>query len=1003
MSYHFSKHILQRIPLFPVNRYEQPLSETLLDPVFQAALYLASPQFYARLSKAGFDIKKMNGREINSATRYLNRACFRSTPFGYFASVNAGVWESGGRIHLRESADELRSFIQPAELVSQSLFRQGDAESSENSYEPNPTLYRVKKYFRFIREESGNNYKRSYQLQSTLYAVILNALLKYCKNGQSSNLIIERICRDARCTQEEGVEYFEFLKDAQILLQKQRATITGQVQDLLDHKSLTMNMAISNIDPAYELKNQSLLLAPSLQLLDKQLRTLIAEPAEEKSLLNTILVRNTVFNSVDISYQADLKQGLFALDKLCPEDQLPALKEFNGKFRKHFEGERIPLLLALDPELSIGYQAEPLESPNPLLETVNIRPRGGQLQTASWTEAHRCLMAAWIKMESRNDTVIFLEEKELKRLPGSQPSITGLGSSVLFNISEDGLFIESAGGCNPLALVGRFTLADPSISRVGKDIARQIENLNPDLIFAEILHLADPHIDNVNRREQLWTYQLPILAASIPGTETIRLDDLYVELAGSVALIWSKKHQKYVVPRLTSAYNHSIDQLPLFRFLADLSYQCGRTQLSFDLSHYFPGFSYYPRVMYQGVILSVATWIISPDELMELQNESDGTEAFMKLAERHRLPKKFIVSEGDQQLVFDQLKEADLRLFRETIRTHRQTVIREYLPQKSKEAVTGSETGNQYHVQFNAFMMPEEPLHLPAPHFVATEHHQQRKFIPGTEWLYLKLYVPRLAVNRLLLRLQTVINKKFIHGRISRWFFIRYEDHAPHIRLRLNIDPLDIDAILAALRLVLEDNVQQHLIREYQLDVYSRELERYQAAGIEATEEFFWYSSAFVVQFLKTRKSGNSIPSFQAAAFTIKVITEDFYSTAEQQLEFWQNAFENYFTEFEGKNLKVELDHKYRVHSQALDVFLQAPEPFPQKQLQHWLKKMRLKAIEINKKLDNNESKRDYLLSLIHVHLNRMFADQQREQEMVIYFLLFKWMRSRIARQKKGI
>ena len=202
---------------------------------------------------------------------------------------------------------------------------------------------------------------------------------------------------------------------------------------------------------------------------------------------------------------------------------------------------------------------------------------------------------------------------------------------------------------------------------------------------------------------------------------------------------------------------------------------------------------------------------------------------------------------------------------------------------------------------------------------------------------------------------------------------------------------------------MLEDNVHQHLIREYQLDVYSRELERYQAAGIEETEEFFWYSSEFVVHFLKAIKSGNRIPSFQAAAFTVKVITEGFYSAAEQQLEFWQNAFENYFTEFEGKNIKVELDHKYRVHSQELDVFLHALEPFPEKQLQHWLKKMRLKAIEINKKLDNNASKRDYLLSLIHVHLNRMFADQQREQEMVIYFLLSKWMRSRIARQKKGI
>lgn len=1004
-GFHFSKYVLQRIPIFPIAHIEKPLSEILCDPIFQAALYLASPQFYERLLKADFDISKLNTREVTTALRYFNRACYRATPFGYFASVNIGTWEYEGHIHLSETIEELRPYFQPSEWLVQFLQRKIVDGEPAACYEPNPTLYRIKKHFRFIRDESGNRPQRSYQLQSSLYSLILNGLLKFCRNGQSEKRIIDRICRDANCDAGEGLEYFEFLKDAQILIPKHRATITGKAALLMDHITVqSTDLYFFKNDYQDTLKSRSIRYAPELRQLDAVLGTLTTDPTEGKSMLNTILVRQAERATLDSGHQQALVSGIFALDRLCPADQLPSVKEFIKKFHKHFEGERIPLLLALDPELGIGYQTESYESPNPLLETVNIRPRGDRSVSSAWTAAHQCLMAAWLAMEKQQASVIELNETALMALPGSDPMVTNLGSSILFTLSEEGVNIESAGGCNPLSLIGRFTLADQAIFQAGREIANEIEKLNPNLIFAEILHLADPHIDNVNRRGQLWNYQLPLHAACEPGAkaEMIRLDDLYVVLAGTMVLLWSKKHEKYVIPRLTSAYNHSIDQLPLFRFLSDLSYQYGRTQLSFNLLQFFPGFSYYPRVNYQGAILSLATWVISEAEYSALGDSENWTDAYRTFADRHHLPQKFMVSEGDQQLVFDQCVPEDMVLFRETMRSSKQMILREYLPLNANKPVITSRSGNQYHLQCNAFMLPDEPMNLPEiPDHAALEHSRvQRKFIPGTEWLYLKLYVPRLSVNRLLLQLQSVIRKRFPHGRISRWFFIRFEDHAPHVRLRFKIDPQDIDAILAALRQVLEANVHQHLIREYQLDVYSRELERYQAGGIEETEEFFWYSSSFVVQFLKMLKAGANLPVFLAAAVTVKWITESFYEFPEHQMGFWQFAYECYFSEFEGKKLKIELDQKYRETSKALNDILQHKDPFQDKQLQQWLKKMQGKGFEIGKKLNNDESKRDYLLSLIHVHLNRMFVDQQRQQEMVVYFLLVKWMRSQIARQK---
>jgi uncharacterized protein YeeX (DUF496 family) len=56
----------------------------------------------------------------------------------------------------------------------------------------------------------------------------------------------------------------------------------------------------------------------------------------------------------------------------------------------------------------------------------------------------------------------------------------------------------------------------------------------------------------------------------------------------------------------------------------------------------------------------------------------------------------------------------------------------------------------------------------------------------------------------------------------------------------LKVNPEMISEILLAFKTKLEDRIQQHVIREFQIDVYNRELERYAAGGIENTENGFF-------------------------------------------------------------------------------------------------------------------------------------------------------------------
>ena len=66
MSFRFAKNFLLRLPLFPSSVYQPELEGVLKDPLFQAAVYLASPLFYKRLADVNFESGKLSAKEALS-------------------------------------------------------------------------------------------------------------------------------------------------------------------------------------------------------------------------------------------------------------------------------------------------------------------------------------------------------------------------------------------------------------------------------------------------------------------------------------------------------------------------------------------------------------------------------------------------------------------------------------------------------------------------------------------------------------------------------------------------------------------------------------------------------------------------------------------------------------------------------------------------------------------------------------------------------------------------
>ncbi|MDB5285287.1 MAG: hypothetical protein JWR05_236 [Mucilaginibacter sp.] len=131
----------------------------------------------------------------------------------------------------------------------------------------------------------------------------------------------------------------------------------------------------------------------------------------------------------------------------------------------------------------------------------------------------------------------------------------------------------------------------------------------------------------------------------------------------------------------------------------------------------------------------------------------------------------------------------------------------------------------------------------------------------------------------------------------------------------------------------------------------------------------------------------------------IQTFLPDTYS----QLLFSAVSYRQFFSEFEGKMLRVDMDKKYRVLiagiQQALhDVtfyrsagLLKVSRPFLQS----------LSALDQSVQTDVND-KEDFLRSIIHIHLNRLFTDDARKRERIVYYLLHKFLLSEKGRSRQN-
>ncbi|WP_400193680.1 lantibiotic dehydratase [Hymenobacter sp. B81] len=1037
-SYYFHPRLVVRTPALPFDSaFDQThIGRLVAEPAFAEALYLASPVLYQESRKwqadgptaAPGDARK-TARLGGSLARYYARMSSRSTPFGLFAGCGVLRWGAASQVRRSPANDRRHTRLDMHYLcaLAQALSRQPVVRARLH-YRPNSSLYRLHQELRYteFRVAAG---QPEHQLSAVAATPALQQVLAASRGGATRQQLAQTLV-DAETSLEAALAFVDELIEAQLLVSELEPTVTGI--EFMPHLVAVLGR-LQAASPHPELARLLQVLAEvaaGLQALDQASQPnppaayervvaalqALEVPVEAGKLFQTDLLHELPGATLDQQLQPRLLAALDALRYLAPPARTERLEQFKQRFQARYEDQEVPLLEALDSESGLSYATE-APGFSSLVHDLDCPPPAAAARTVSQTDAQLLLYRKLRAAERAGDYEVELRPEELapfKPLAAELPPSV----SVMFRVLDgQRLVLDSVGGSSGANLLGRFAHAEPRIAALVREVAALEQQHNPAVRFAEICHLPASRIGNILLRPCFRELEIPYLAQSgLPAGQQLPLQDLRLSLRRGQLLLRSASRNQYIVPRLSSAHNYSTQALPVYQFLCDLQTQGLQASLNFSWAAISPCTQFLPRLSYQQVILQPAAWQLDAAELQPLLAAAEPERELPAFRARWRLPQLFTLADGDNELLVDAHNPVTVRAWLEAIRGRPSIRLREFLFDPAASPVSDA-AGRGYVHQFVATLLRHTPSYAPPAPRPAPDQVAQREFALGSEWLYVKLYCGPKVANRLLTEVVAPLTAELqARELVDKWFFIRYADPDHHLRVRLHLPtPARIGEVVRLLDAYAAPARQAGSIWKLQTDTYRRELERYGAPTIALAEDLFCADSAAAVQLLARTAEAPDADRLHwlGGLYLIEALLTACDYSPEQKLTLLTPIKESFAREFHaGKDLKLQLDAKYRAHRPAIQRVLAGLPPddeteFPFDVLGYHAAAPvaaltgRLRELAA---ADALAVPLDQLLgSYVHMLLNRLVAVQPRLHELVVYDFLHRHYVSEQARSRAAI
>ena len=1010
------------------------LNETNAQP-----LYVASTHLYREYTSALNQERPINHQLRAALTRYHLRMCTRPTPFGFFAGCGVVQWNEHIQIDTPRATYHTRLDNLVLHQLAQQLLRIPVIQA-QLRYVPNHSLYPQHDELRYV-EYTLTNHQRNYKLSAAAASESLTSVMQHSLARRAD--LVTHLVSTYDAEPEEAAAYVQELINSQLLVSELEPAITGEeyLPRLIrwvtalggearpvegngsdsprpgqeDEVREVLTLLTELDDRLRRIKHGTTTVIEQGPLIADRLRPWLPDLTESKLFqVDTIfptLAPATPSEAAENPEAKQLSEAMDVLNRLTPSASHSSLARFAQRFSARYEDQEVPLAEALDAEMGIDYLYENPTTLSPLVEELGLSATDEE-QTVTW---HPLEQWRWNLLQNalyhRRSTVA-LTDKMLKDFTANEDDLPP-SMSVMFRRVEDGLlYLDSVGGVSATNLINRFAHADPNIHRLVQDICDQEQRHNPDVILAEIVHLPESRVGNIMFHPTSRAYEIPYLATSaVDEAHQIPLSDLRVSVRGGRITLRSARLDKEIVPRLSTAHNHRLSELAVYRFLCDLQGQGLRSHLSFSWGPLAARSKFLPRVTYKNVILHPATWHLAADDfnaLKKAKKPNEFSRAFQDFCTQWRLPRRWVLADGDNELFVDSEQPLIVEAWWDLARKRSQLVIKEFLT--PAEGAVVNQRGEAHAHQLVATWMKETSTYQATAAVARTS--AVRSFSPGSEWVYYKVYGGVSGADRILEEaVAPLVRQLAEEGNIRQWFFIRYADPNPHLRLRFRLsDVAHLGPVIERVREALSPYEAAGVLDKVQLDTYRRELERYGGAAITEAETLFHHDSEATLQFLSlTEGDAREDLRWRWGLCSIDALLNDFALDVPKKLALLQAMKESFAREFAvGKPLKLQIDRKYRTHraeiTEGLTVGDPADERYPLIEILRHRSARHAPAVAALRRADEQGrlplALTDLLPSYVHMLVNRLMPSQARFHELVMYDFLYREYRSVVARRK---
>ena len=553
----------------------------------------------------------------------------------------------------------------------------------------------------------------------------------------------------------------------------------------------------------------------------------------------------------------------------------PAASDAMRRFREAFvarygpaeEGplaarRRVPLCEALDDETGLGFGG-PNGRSSPLLE--GLRFASDASATTPFGKRERTLLRRTMEILRAGGNEWILTDADLEALAPAVPaklpdsfafmgSLAAASSDALAN-GDLRLLVESMGGSSAAMLLGRFCHGDPELHRAVEVLVRAEEAHRPDAIFAEIVHVPEGRLGNILARPSLREYEIPYLGrASAPPERQLPVADLDLVLDRGHFVLFSKRLGREVIPRLTNAHNYGTSRFAIYRFLCELQHGRDRHAFGWDWDPLLDA-PFLPRVSRGNVVLALARWTVSKEELSPLAKAcaSDRFRLVQELRRRRDLPRWIVLTDGDRTLPIDLEHAVSVAALVASIARREGAVLTELFPAPDELVAFGPE-GHFVHQLVVPFV--RRASGRPPPPGEATRQRtpvSRRAFGPGSSYLAVKLFTGVVSADDVLTDLVAPLVARARRAKtISRWFFERDASPEAHVRLVLSGDGARLAKLLPRLDEAAAPLLADGRLRRIAIDTHERESERYGGdEGMDLAEALFEADSDAVLALLE--------------------------------------------------------------------------------------------------------------------------------------------------------